>query len=90
MSRWTFLNLALKQYWQKNVRVQNCREKKAKLYFYSLDCVAGAEVSRYTDDQDVVRSRIKQSPLQTNKQKIETEKPETDRRRRRWRGCKTG
>ena len=27
--------------------------------------------------------------LQTNKQKIETVKPETDRRRRR-RGCKTG
>lgn len=36
-----------------------CRmiEKRNKLYFYSVDCVAGAEFSRYTDDQDVVRFR---------------------------------
>ena len=38
-------------------------EKRNKLYFYSVDCVAGAEFSRYTDDQDVVGLHS----LQTNR-----------------------
>ena len=42
-----------------------CRiiEKNCKLYFHSLGCSAGAEVSRYTDDQDVVGLHS----LQTNR-----------------------
>ena len=63
----------------KTILVENiCACRKTKLYFYSVDCGAGAEVSRYFDDLDVGRSCINQS--QTNKQKIETEKPEPDKR----------